>query len=78
MKAFTQLCHLIDQETNHSGETSACDTILKQAMDSQAVTFRKRATFGLKSGRGFLLPNAQEQVHETTDLVTWLVIKEEK
>jgi len=39
--------------------------------------FRKRAAAGLQSGRGFILPNAQEQVHDKTDLelVTWLVIK---
>jgi hypothetical protein len=41
------------------------------------VTFRKRAASGLLSGRGFVLPNAKEQVHEKADLelVTWLVIK---
>jgi hypothetical protein len=32
---------------------------------------------GLQSGRGFVIPNEQEQARETTDfeLVTWLVIK---
>jgi hypothetical protein len=56
----------------------AYDTLLKKAVDSLAVTFRKRAASGLLSGRGFVLPDAKEQVHEKTDLelVTWLVIKE--
>jgi len=42
-----------------------------------AAAFRKRAASGLQSGRGFVLPDAKEQVHEKTDLelVTWLVIK---
>jgi hypothetical protein len=49
-------------------------------VDSLAATFRHRAASGLLSGRGFVLPNAHEQVHEKTDLelVTWLVIKEDK
>ena len=56
------------------------DHLLKKAVDSLAATFRKRAASGLQSGRGFVLPNAQEQVHEKTDLelVTWLVIKKEE
>jgi len=55
----------------------AYETLLKEAVDSLAVTFRKRAASGLQTGRGFVLPNAQEQVHEKTglELVTWLVIK---
>jgi hypothetical protein len=49
-------------------------------VDSLAATFRKRAASGLQSGRGFVLPNEAEQVREKTDLelVTWLVIKEDK
>lgn len=50
-----------------------------ERIEHLAVTFRKRAASGLQSGRGFILPNAHEQVHEKTDLelVTWLVIKED-
>ena len=57
----------------------AYDTLLNKAVDSIAVTFRKRAAAGLQSERGFILPSAQEQIHDNTDLelVTWLVIKEE-
>lgn len=76
-EAYGQLCNLFDQETNHGRDMKAYDTLLQKAVDSLAVTFRKRAASGLQSGRGFVLPNAQEQVHEKTDLelVTWLVIK---
>ncbi len=76
-EAYTQLCNLFDQETNHGSDMEAYDTLLQKAVDSLAATFRKRAASGLQSGRGFVLPNAQEQVHEQTDLelVTWLVIK---
>jgi len=50
--------------------------LLHKAVDSVAAMFRKRAASGLQSGRSFVLPKAQEQVHDTTDLelVTWLVI----
>jgi hypothetical protein len=76
-EAYGQLCNLFDQETNHGGDMKAYDTLLQKAVDSLAATFRKRAASGLQSGRGFVLPNAKEQVHEKTDLelVTWLVIK---
>ena len=65
---------------NHGSDMKVYDHLLKKAVDSLAATFRKRAASGLQSGRGFVLPNAQEHVHEKTDLelVTWLVIKEDK
>ena len=76
-EAYGQLCNLFDQETNHGSDMNAYDTLLQKAVDSLATTFRKRAASGLQSGRGFVLPDAKEQVHEKTDLelVTWLVIK---
>ena len=75
-EAYGQLCNLFDQQTNHGSEMKAYDHLLQKAVDSLAATFRKRAASGLQSGRGFVLPNALEQVHEKTDLdlVTWLVI----
>jgi hypothetical protein len=44
------------------------------------VSARKRAASGLQSGRGFVLPDAFEQVHEKTYLerVTRLIIKDGK
>lgn len=79
-EAYGQLCNLFDQETNHGSDMKTYDALLRKAVESLAVTFRKRAAFGLRSGRGFVLPDAKEQVHEKTDLelVTWLVIKEGK
>ena len=46
--------------------------------ENNAETFRKRAASGLQSGRGFVLPDEQDQVREDTDLelVTWIVIKQ--
>ena len=68
------------QQTNHGSDMKAYDIFLHKAVNSLAVTFRKRAASGLQSGRGFVLPNAQEQVHEKTDLelLTWFVITENK
>jgi SNF2 family DNA or RNA helicase len=76
-EAYGQLCNLFDHQTNHGADMKAYDQLLQKAVDSLAATFRKRAASGLQSGRGFVLPDAKEQVHEKTDLelVTWLVIK---
>ena len=74
---YTQLCNLFDQQTNHGTDMQAYDVLLQKAMESITTTFHKRAAAGLQSGRSFVLPNAQEQVHDKADLelVTWLVIK---
>ena len=79
-EAYSQLCNLFDQETNHGNAMAAYDTLLQKAVNSLAATFRKRAASGLQSSRGFVLPNAQEQIHKKTDLelVTWLVIKSDQ
>ena len=77
-EAYIQLCNLFDHETSHGNDMKPYDKLLQKAVDSLAATFRTRAASGLQSGRGFVLPNAKEQVHEKTDLelVTWLVIKD--
>jgi SNF2 family DNA or RNA helicase len=71
------LCNVFDQETGDGKDMRVYDVLLKKAVDSIAATFRKRAASGLQSGRSFVLPNQEDQVHEKTDLdlVTWLVIK---
>jgi len=76
-EAYTELCNLFDQQTNHGSDMKAYDKLLQKAVESIASTFRKRAAAGLQTGRGFVLPDEQQQVHEKTDLelVTWLVIK---
>jgi len=79
-EAYSQLCNLFDQETNHGNAMAAYDTLLQKAVNSLSATFRKRAASGLQSSRGFVLPNAYEQINEKTDLelVTWLVIKSDQ
>ena len=58
----------------------AYNTLPQKAVDSLATTSRKRSASGFQSGRGFVLPDAKEQVNEKTyiELVTWLVIKDGK
>ena len=75
-EAYTQLCNLFDQQTNHGTDMKAYDVLLHKAVESVAAMFRKRAASGLQNSRTFVLPKEQEQVHDTTDLelVTWLVI----
>ncbi len=75
---YSQLCNLFDQQTNHGADMNTYDVLLKKAVDSIATTFRKRAASGLQSGRGFVLPDEQDQVNEKTDLelVTWIVVKQ--
>jgi len=73
----TAICDLFDQQTNHGSDMQVYDKLLQRAVDSVAVTFRKRAASGLQTGRSFVLPDEQQQVHDKSDLelVTWLVIK---
>jgi SNF2 family DNA or RNA helicase len=72
-----ELCNLFDQETADGSNTALYDRLLQKAVDSIVATFRKRMATGLQSGRGFVIPNQEDQANETTDfeLVTWLVIK---
>jgi hypothetical protein len=41
------------------------------------MTFRRRVAAGLQTGRGFILPDEQDQVNEKSDLelITWVVVK---
>jgi len=75
---YAQLCNLFDQQTNHGTDMQAYNVLLQKAVESVAAMFHKRAAAGLQSGRGFVLPDTQEQVHDKTDLelVTWLVINQ--
>jgi hypothetical protein len=74
---YSDLCNLFDQETNHGSKMDVYGTLLRKAIDSIAVTFRKRAATGLLSGRSFVLPAVQNQVSDQTDfeLITWLVVR---
>ena len=73
---YMQLCNLFDRQTNHGMDMKAYNVLLQKAVEFVAATFCKRAASGLQSGRSFVPPNEQEQVHDKTDLdlVTWLVI----
>jgi SNF2 family DNA or RNA helicase len=74
---YAELCDLFDQQTNHGADMKFYDGLLRKAVDSIAVTFRRRAASGLQSGRGFVLPDERDQVNENSelDLITWLVVK---
>lgn len=77
---YSQLCNVFDHDTNHGADMKAYDGLLHKAVASIAALFRKRVARGLQTGRGFVIPNDEEQVHEETDLelVTWLVIKQDE
>ena len=76
-QAHERLCQLFDAETNNGADMALYNKLLEAAVDSIARTFQKRVAAGLQSGRGFKIPNQEEQARDTTDfdLVTWLVIK---
>lgn len=79
-QAYSTLCHLFDDETNDGSDMRAYDNLLKRAVASLAATFRKRVSAGLQTGRGFVIPNEEDQMREDSelDLVTWLVIKKDE
>jgi SNF2 family DNA or RNA helicase len=74
---YSDLCNLFDQETNHGAKMDVYGILLRKAVDSIVVTFRRRAATGLLSGRSFVLPVAHDQVNNQTDfeLITWLVVR---
>jgi len=51
--------------------------LLAATVDSLVRIFQKRVAAGLQFGRGFVIPDQQEQARQTTDfdLIIWLVIK---
>ena len=74
---YEQLCQLFDTETNNGADMALYNKLLDAAVDSIARTFQKRVAAGLQSGRGFIIPNQQDQARENSEfeLITWLVIK---
>ena len=75
--AYQELCNLFDAETSNGADMKLYSKLLAATVDSIARTFQKRVAAGLQSGRGFVIPDQQEQARQTTDfdLITWLVIK---
>ena len=76
-QAHEPLCQLFDTQTNNGADMAPYNKLLQAAVDSIARTFQKRLAAGLQSGRGFKIPDQDQQARDTTDfdLVTWLVIK---
>jgi len=77
---YEQLCNLFDQETRNGSDMRAYSALLQKAVDSIVATFRRRVAAGLQSGRDFVIPERTAQANDSADfeLVTWLVIKEQK
>ena len=75
---YEQLCSLFDGETKNGSEMSKYDNLLEKAIESIALTFRKRVAAGLQGSRGFVVPdqNLQAEASKDFELITWLVIKE--
>lgn len=75
--AIEHLCSLFDARTSDSTDMSHYDELLKKALASIENTFQRRATAGLLSNRGAVLPTIGETPKADGtdfDLVTWLVI----
>jgi len=77
--AYDELCRLFDKQTDDGRNTDFYNKLLDRAIESIVATFRKRVAAGLQAGRGFIIPDQEQQARETTDfeLVTWLVIKKQ-
>lgn len=77
-EAYEQLCCHFDSETKNGSEMSKYDNLLEKAIESIALTFRKRVASGLLGSRGFVVPdkNMQAEASKDFELITWLVIKE--
>ena len=74
---YQALCDLFDQETGSGAKMDKYSELLGKGINAIVRTFRKRTAAGLQSGRGFIIPDKQEQATDATDfeLITWLVIK---
>ena len=74
---YQQLCDLFDQQTKNGADMGAYSALLTKAVESIAITFRKRLAGGLQADRSFVIPDQSAQADETTyfELITWLVIK---
>lgn len=77
---YQELCDLFDEETNNGINMDRYSELLTEAVRSIAGTFRKRTAAGLQTRRDFVIPDRQLQANDSSgfDLVTWLVIKEDR
>jgi SNF2 family DNA or RNA helicase len=77
--AHEKLCDLFDQRTQDGTDMSHHDDLLRKALASIKHTFQRRSAASLLSGRGALLPTANESPTSSSDdfdLVTWLAIQQ--
>ena len=75
--AFEKLCDLFDQRTKDGADMSHQDGLIQKALASIERTFQRRAAAALLSGRGGVLPTAEETPQADSgdfELVTWVVI----
>jgi len=74
---YKELCDLFDRETQDGKDMTAYNELLGKTVKSISKSFKKRIAAGLQSGRGFVVPDKKEQVHDHDDfeLITWLIIK---
>lgn len=75
---YQALCDLFDQETGGGAKMDKYSELLGKGINAIVRTFQKRTAAGLQSGRGFIIPDKQDQASSASDfdLVTWLIIKE--
>jgi superfamily II DNA or RNA helicase len=78
--AFESLCDLFNGETCNGSDMSRYSDLLEKAVQEISRTFKKRTVGALLSGRGGRLVPQSQQINGADDfeLVTWLVIKEQK
>ena len=75
--AIERVCDLFDSCTADGTDMSHYDGLIKKALASIEHTFQRRAASSLLSGRGGVLPTAEETPVADTgefELITWLVI----
>ena len=71
---------MFDTETANGTDMSHYTDLLGKSVQSIAETFRRRTAAVLQSGRGAIIAPKSEQSEEDNDfeLITWLVLKEDK
>jgi len=80
VEPYQQLCDLFDSETHNGEQMGPYNELLEKAVKAIVAQFTRRTTSNLFTGRGGKLIDDQKRVTDSADfeLITWLVIKEEK
>lgn len=79
-EAYSGLCQLFDIETKGGEDMSRYSALLDNAVAAIAAQFGRKNVGNLLAGRGGKLTDGNKQVKSAADfdLITWLVIKDEK